>query len=109
VRRFIITDISQDGMLSGPNFGLIRGIAEAVAQDAADARPVTAVVGRPSPELEFVVSGGVRSAEDVRAAAALGLPVTGVIAGRALYDCRLTVGEALAAARRGLILRPEPA
>ena len=109
VRRFILTDISQDGMLSGPNFGLIRGIAEAVAQDAADARPVTAVVGRPSPELEFVVSGGVRSAEDVRAAAALGLPVTGVIAGRALYDRRLTVGEALAAARRGLILRPEPA
>lgn len=90
VRRFIVTDISQDGTLQGPNFKLIWEIAAA------------------GPGLEFVVSGGVRGAEDVRAAAAVGWPVTGVVVGRALYDRRLTVAEALAAARRGLILRPEP-
>lgn len=96
VRRFIVTDISQDGTLAGPNLDLIREIAAAVCRDTAG-----------SLEFEVVVSGGVRGAEDIRAAAALGLPVAGVIAGRALYDRRLTVAEALAAARRGLILRPE--
>jgi phosphoribosylformimino-5-aminoimidazole carboxamide ribotide isomerase len=43
-----------------------------------------------------ILSGGVAGAHDVRAAAATG--AEGVIIGRALYDGRLTLAEALEAA-----------
>ena len=71
----IYTDIGRDGMLGGPD------LAGAAALLATGAR--------------VIVSGGVASAEDIRDARASGL--AGVIVGRALYEGRLTLSEALAA------------
>jgi phosphoribosylformimino-5-aminoimidazole carboxamide ribotide isomerase len=74
---FVITDISRDGMLVGPD---LDGLAEAVA-----ATPVP-----------VVASGGVASLDDVRALAGIG-GLGGIITGKALYEGRFTVSEALAA------------
>ena len=71
----IYTDIGRDGMLGGPD------LAGAAALLATGAR--------------VIVSGGVASADDIRGALASGL--AGVIVGRALYEGRLTLPEALAA------------
>jgi phosphoribosylformimino-5-aminoimidazole carboxamide ribotide isomerase len=71
----IYTDIGRDGMLGGPD------LAGAAALLATGAR--------------VIVSGGVASAEDIRGARASGL--AGVIVGRALYEGRLTLSEALTA------------
>lgn len=72
------TDIARDGMLQGPNL-------EAVA---------TLRAAWPG---ELIASGGVTTAEDVRALAAQG--ADGCIIGRALYEGTLSLAEALAAAR----------
>ncbi len=74
---FVITDISRDGMLTGPD---VDGLARAVA---ATGVPV-------------IASGGVSSIEDLVALAAIpGLG--GIITGKAIYEGRFTVPEALAA------------
>jgi phosphoribosylformimino-5-aminoimidazole carboxamide ribotide isomerase len=73
----IYTDIARDGMLQGPNF-------DAMAQMNA------------ASEVDVIASGGVTTADDVRDLAAIGL--AGCIIGRALYEGRLTLAEALAAA-----------
>jgi phosphoribosylformimino-5-aminoimidazole carboxamide ribotide isomerase len=76
VRTVIYTDVARDGMLSGP--------------DLAGARRLQ------SAGLGVVASGGVAGAADLRAAREAGL--AGAIVGRALYEGRLTLAEALAAA-----------
>ncbi len=73
----VYTDISRDGMLEGPN-------VEALAEMA---RAVT---------LPIIASGGVTSLEDIRRLAQLRL--AGCIIGRALYEGRLDLKEAIAAA-----------
>ncbi len=73
---FVITDISRDGMLTGPD---VVGLARAVA---ATGVPV-------------IASGGVSSIDDIVSLAAIpGLG--GVITGKAIYEGRFTVAEALA-------------
>jgi phosphoribosylformimino-5-aminoimidazole carboxamide ribotide isomerase len=79
VRTIIYTDIARDGMLAGPD---LDGAA-ALQRDG---------VG-------VIASGGVASLDHLRAAAALGL--AGAIVGRALYERRFTLGEALAAVGGG--------
>ena len=79
VAAIIQTDIDRDGVLSGPNVDASATLAEAVA-------------------IPIIVSGGVSSLEDLRdikakAEAIAGL--AGVISGRALYDGRIDLGEAL--------------
>jgi 1-(5-phosphoribosyl)-5-[(5-phosphoribosylamino)methylideneamino] imidazole-4-carboxamide isomerase/N-(5'phosphoribosyl)anthranilate isomerase len=77
-RRFVHTEVSRDGMLSGP------ATASLAALLAATGRPV-------------VASGGVAALDDLRALAALERDgLEGVIVGRALYERRFTVAEALA-------------
>jgi phosphoribosylformimino-5-aminoimidazole carboxamide ribotide isomerase len=76
IETLIYTDISRDGMLSGAD------LAGAVSLKPLGAR--------------VVVSGGIADAGDVRAACAAGLD--GVIVGRALYEGRLTLPDALLAA-----------
>ncbi|MGH7630018.1 MAG: 1-(5-phosphoribosyl)-5-[(5-phosphoribosylamino)methylideneamino]imidazole-4-carboxamide isomerase [Gemmatimonadales bacterium] len=71
----ICTDIARDGMLSGPD----------VAGCAALQRLGAGVI----------VSGGVATLDDFRAARAAGL--AGAIAGRAIYEGRFTVREAVSA------------
>ena len=76
IETVIYTDIGRDGMLRGPD------LAGAVALRAAGAR--------------VILSGGIAGSADVRAACQAGLD--GVIVGRALYEGRLTLDEALRAA-----------
>lgn len=73
----IYTDISRDGMLQGPNLAAMAEMNSAV-------------------DLPVVASGGVTTADDVRALARIGLD--GCIIGRALYEDTLTLADALAAA-----------
>ena len=72
---FVITDITRDGMLEGPD---VEGLAAVAAR-------------APAP---IVASGGVASLSDI---GALGrVPgVAGIITGKALYEGRFTIGEAL--------------
>jgi phosphoribosylformimino-5-aminoimidazole carboxamide ribotide isomerase len=74
----IYTDIARDGMLDGPNLEAMRAMQQAV-------------------RLPVVASGGVSSAADVAALAAI--PMAGCIIGRALYEGKLTLADALTAAR----------
>lgn len=74
---FVITDISRDGMLTGPD---VAGLSAAVA----------------ATEVPVIASGGVASVDDIVALA--GIPgLGGIITGKALYEGRFTVDEALAA------------
>ena len=77
VRTVIYTDVSRDGMLGGAD------LAGAAALQRAG-------VG-------VIASGGVTTLEDIRAARAHGL--AGAVIGRALYEDRLRLPEALEAAR----------
>ena len=80
--RFVVTDVSKDGTLGGPNLELLAGVA-----DRTDA-PV-------------IASGGVSSLDDLRAIATLtDRGVEGAIVGKALYAGRFTLPQALAAVRR---------
>ena len=75
-RTVIYTDAARDGMLAGP--------------DLAGARALAAL------GLDVIASGGVASLDDLRAAHAAGL--AGAIVGRALYEGRFTLAEALGCA-----------
>ncbi|MET0144568.1 MAG: HisA/HisF-related TIM barrel protein [Ilumatobacteraceae bacterium] len=73
---FVITDIERDGLLGGPD---IDGLAASVA----------------ATDVAVIASGGVASLDDVRALAAIeGLH--GIITGRALYEGRFRVADAVA-------------
>lgn len=77
----LVTDVDRDGMLGGPNLELTSRVAD--------------LCGLPA-----LVSGGIASLGDLRAAAkAPG--VAGAIVGKALYEGRFTLAEALAACRAG--------
>jgi phosphoribosyl isomerase A len=76
--RYVVTDITKDGTLRGPNLELLREVC------AATARPV-------------IASGGVSSLDDIRALAGLTeVGVEGAIVGKALYAGQFTLPEALA-------------
>jgi phosphoribosylformimino-5-aminoimidazole carboxamide ribotide isomerase len=82
VREVLFTDIARDGMLQSVNLEGLRELAEAL-------RAVQAEMG-------IIASGGVADLDDLRALRELEpLGVTGVIVGRALYDKKFSVGEAL--------------
>ena len=74
---FVVTDVRRDGMLAGPD---VAGLAHAVG--TAGGVPV-------------IASGGVGSLADFAALGPTG--VAGVIVGRALYEGRFTVEQAVAA------------
>jgi phosphoribosylformimino-5-aminoimidazole carboxamide ribonucleotide (ProFAR) isomerase len=73
VRTVVYADVTRDGTLMGPD---------------------VAGAGALGPGLEVIVSGGVASLDDLRAARAAGL--AGAIVGRALHEARFTLAEALA-------------
>jgi 1-(5-phosphoribosyl)-5-[(5-phosphoribosylamino)methylideneamino] imidazole-4-carboxamide isomerase/N-(5'phosphoribosyl)anthranilate isomerase len=77
--RFVVTDVTRDGTLTGPNLDLLRAVC------ARTSRPV-------------IASGGVSSLEDLHAIAAL-VPdgVEGAIIGKALYAGEFTLEQALRA------------
>lgn len=76
--RYVVTDVTKDGTLRGPNLGLLQQVC------AATDRPV-------------VASGGISALADLRALSALvPIGVEGAIVGKALYAGRFTLQEALA-------------
>jgi phosphoribosylformimino-5-aminoimidazole carboxamide ribotide isomerase len=79
VETFIYTDISRDGMLSGPNLPMSVQLAIQTG-------------GR------IIVSGGIGDMADieaVRLAGSEGHGIVGVIVGKAIYEGRIDLGEAL--------------
>lgn len=76
-RTVIYTDVTRDGMLTGPD---LDGARRLMALGA-----------------EVIASGGVSTLEDLRAARAAGL--AGAIVGRAIYEGKFAVAQALEAIR----------
>jgi phosphoribosylanthranilate isomerase len=76
-RRYVVTDVTRDGMLAGPNLELLERVCR---------RTPAAVVA----------SGGVSSLADIAALRELtGIGVEGAIVGKALYAGAFTLEEAL--------------
>ncbi|MCX8500467.1 MAG: 1-(5-phosphoribosyl)-5-[(5-phosphoribosylamino)methylideneamino]imidazole-4-carboxamide isomerase [Alphaproteobacteria bacterium] len=73
----IFTDIDRDGLMAGPNIPATAALAEAVT-------------------IPVIASGGVSDLDDLRRLKAAIPRLNGVISGRALYDGRLKLPEALA-------------
>ena len=83
VAALIVTDIGRDGMMSGVNVDAVGEIADAVAIPA-------------------IASGGIASVKDIRdLKARSGVPISGAILGRSLYEGTINPAEALALARVG--------
>ncbi|MGF2944637.1 bifunctional 1-(5-phosphoribosyl)-5-((5-phosphoribosylamino)methylideneamino)imidazole-4-carboxamide isomerase/phosphoribosylanthranilate isomerase PriA [Mycobacterium sp. Lab-001] len=79
--RYVVTDVTKDGTLGGPNLDLLARVAEHT-------------------EAPVIASGGVASVDDLRAIATLTRRgVEGAIVGKALYAGRFTLPQALAAVR----------
>jgi phosphoribosylformimino-5-aminoimidazole carboxamide ribotide isomerase len=77
VRIFEVTAIDRDGTLDGPDLAMLGGLVRRARG-------------------ELIASAGVASAADITAVRALGC--AGAIVGRALYEGRVTLEDALAAA-----------
>lgn len=78
-RRIMSTDIATDGMLSGPNIGWMEELLEAVS-------------------IPVIASGGVASLGDIEALATTGCE--GVIVGKALYEERFRLRDAIDVSER---------
>lgn len=82
VPRFLCTAIEVDGTMEGPDLAQLREIATAT-------------------DAKVLASGGVGSLADLEALAAISAPnLEGAIVGRALYEHRFSVSEAIEALRR---------
>ena len=77
-KYIVYTDIARDGMLSGPNLENTRELVEKSG-------------------MSIIASGGVSTPEDVERVRDLGCE--GAIIGKALYEGRITLGQALRIAR----------
>ena len=77
IAAIIYTDIAKDGMMSGPNLEAMKEMNEAT-------------------RIPVVASGGVTTADDVEQLASI--KMAGCIIGRTLYEGKLTLQDALAAA-----------
>ncbi len=74
-KYILCTDISVDGMLSGPNINLYKEFKERF------------------PELKLIASGGVSSVNDL--ISLRNLDIYGVVVGKAIYEGKITIHEAL--------------
>ena len=75
--RYVVTDVSKDGTLRGPNLELLRDVCKAT-------------------DAPVIASGGVSTVDDLRSLAQLGPDgLEGSIVGKALYAGRFTLPEAL--------------
>ena len=74
LNRIVYTDIEKDGMLRGPNFKMYEELIKEVS-------------------LEIIASGGITTLEDIQKLKKMNL--YGAIIGKALYDGKLTLEEAL--------------
>ncbi|MBX7161050.1 MAG: 1-(5-phosphoribosyl)-5-((5-phosphoribosylamino)methylideneamino)imidazole-4-carboxamide isomerase, partial [Acidimicrobiia bacterium] len=79
VSALLATEVSRDGMLSGPDLDGIRSLLGVV-------------------DVDVLASGGVAGIDDLRALAALdvnGRRVAGAVVGKAIYEGRVGVAEAV--------------
>ena len=76
VAAIIYTDIDRDGAMQGPNVAATAALAKAVS-------------------IPVIASGGIASLDDLHALKASGVPLDGAISGRALYEGRIDLGEAV--------------
>ena len=74
VRNFLITSITQDGMLNGPD---LQTLSQATQY----------------PNAKIIAAGGIGSIGDLAALKEIG--VEGAVIGKALYECRFTLQEAI--------------
>jgi phosphoribosylformimino-5-aminoimidazole carboxamide ribotide isomerase len=79
VRHLLVTDITRDGMMSGPNVALMQSIRSAF------------------PDVELQASGGVASLEDLAVLRSTG--AARAIVGKAIWEGAFTVAEGLDRAR----------
>ncbi len=77
VAAIIYTDIDRDGAMQGPNVAATADLARAVS-------------------IPVIASGGVSSLDDLRALRDCGAALDGAISGRALYDGKIDLAQALA-------------
>uniref|UniRef100_UPI003217B49F 1-(5-phosphoribosyl)-5-[(5- phosphoribosylamino)methylideneamino]imidazole-4- carboxamide isomerase n=1 Tax=uncultured Draconibacterium sp. TaxID=1573823 RepID=UPI003217B49F len=73
ITKVISTDISRDGMLSGPSFELYKEIMDVL------------------PEVEIIASGGIATMDEILKLDEMGVP--GVITGKAIYENRISLKE----------------
>ena len=86
--RFVVTDVSKDGTLDGPNIDLLREVAAAT-------------------DAPIVASGGVAKLQDVvDIAQFVEEGIDSVIIGKALYEGRFTLAEALKAVGSVEVMKP---
>jgi phosphoribosylformimino-5-aminoimidazole carboxamide ribotide isomerase len=78
VRTIIYTDIATDGMGTGPNLKALGELSAAV------------------PKVGLIASGGVASVLHVASLAGMGKAVTGAIIGKAIYEGKLKLADAIA-------------
>ncbi|MFZ5642107.1 MAG: 1-(5-phosphoribosyl)-5-[(5-phosphoribosylamino)methylideneamino]imidazole-4-carboxamide isomerase [Bacillota bacterium] len=84
IKRIIYTDIWRDGTLQGPNVEAVREMARKTG-------------------IKVIASGGISTLDDVRSIKKMeSLGVEGVIMGKALYDGRVTLEDALSVAEMEL-------
>jgi phosphoribosylformimino-5-aminoimidazole carboxamide ribotide isomerase len=76
VSTIIYTDIERDGAMMGPNLGATAEMAKAVS-------------------IPIIASGGISSLKDLIALQECGAQLNGAISGRALYDQKFSVAQAL--------------
>lgn len=74
VKTIVYTDISKDGMLEGPNFEIYKLLSERTS-------------------LNIIASGGISSIDDIKKLK--NMNIYGVITGKALYDNKMELREAL--------------
>jgi len=75
VKTFLITSIAQDGMLQGPDLPTLKEACK-------------------YPGVEVIAAGGISGLEDLKALKRIG--AAGVVVGKALYEGRFTLKEAIA-------------
>jgi phosphoribosylformimino-5-aminoimidazole carboxamide ribotide isomerase len=73
IKKVISTDISRDGMLTGPSFELYKELIEQFA------------------EIELIASGGISSMDDIYKLDEMKIPA--VIVGKAIYENRITLSD----------------
>ncbi len=73
IDKIICTDISKDGMLSGPSFNLYKNLISKF------------------PNVQIIASGGVSNEDDVFALANIG--TSGVIVGKAFYETKIDINK----------------
>lgn len=73
--NFIVTDVSRDGAMQGPNLDLLTNLREEI------------------PQVNLIASGGIRNVEDLKALQKMGIEES--IIGKALFEKTISLSQIL--------------